>query len=121
MLAASAKVIAAVTKMEPVEQDRLILQTIKALNESYQSPYTTTIDFPIREGLPNEDQAALRDLIHGLKPSGVPDTIAYITEEELTSAAKDLEEIGYDAQSFHIALSAPPAPVDYFHLIFRPR
>ena len=109
------------TKMEPVEQDRLILQTIKALNESYQSPYTTTIDFPIREGLPNEDQAALRDLIHGLKPSGVPDTIAYITEEELTSAAKDLEEIGYDAQSFHIALSAPPAPVDYFHLIFRPR
>jgi hypothetical protein len=36
-------------------------------------------------------------------------------------AAGDLEEIGYDAQAFHIALSAPPAPVDYFHLSIRPR
>ena len=33
--------------MAPSEQDRLILKTIKALNETYQSPYATTIDFPI--------------------------------------------------------------------------
>ena len=29
---------------------------------------------------------------------------------------KDLEEVGYDPQSFLIALTAPPGPVDYFHL-----
>jgi hypothetical protein len=56
-----------------------------------------------------------------LKPSGVPDTVAYLTEEELMRAAGDLEEVGYDSQAFHIALSAPPAPVDYFHLSIRPR
>jgi hypothetical protein len=51
----------------------------------------------------------------------VPDTVAYLTEEELMRAADDLEKVGYDAQAFQIALSAPPATVDYFHLSIRPR
>jgi hypothetical protein len=59
--------------------------------------------------------------VQSLKATGVPDTVAYLTEEELLRAAGDLEEVGYDAQAFQIALTAPPAPVDYFHLSLRPR
>jgi hypothetical protein len=108
-------------KMKPWEQDRLILKTVKALNETYQSPYQSRLDFPIRPDMPAEERDALQALVRSLKPAGVPDTIAYITEEELTIASKDLEEVGYDPQSFLIALTAPPGPVDYFHLMLRPR
>ncbi len=108
-------------KMEPWEQDRLMLKTIKALNETYQSPYAANIDFPIRADMPIEERDALRTLVEELKPAGVPDTVAYITEEELTLASKDLEEVGYDPQAFHIALTAPPGPIDYFHVSIRPR
>jgi hypothetical protein len=45
--------------------------------------------------------------------------VSYLTEEELIRASKDLEEVGYDPQMFHIALTAPPAPVDYYHLSIR--
>jgi len=107
--------------MAPSEQDRLILKTIKALNETYQSPYATTIAFPIRADMPVGEREACHTLVQGLKPAGVPDTIAYITEEELGQASKDLEEVGYDPQLFHIALTVPPAPVDYFHVSIRPR
>ena len=108
-------------KMEPWEQDRLILKTIQALNHTYQSPYETRIDFPVRPDMPPEERDTLQALVRSLKPSGVPDTIAYLTEEELTAASWDLEEVGYDPQSFPIALTMPPGPVDYFHLAVRPR
>jgi hypothetical protein len=108
-------------KMEPWEQDRLILQTIAALNKTYESPYATGIEFPLRAEMPAHEREALSAFVQNSKLSGVPDTVAYLTEEELMRAAGDLEEIGYDAQAFHIALSAPPAPVDYFHLSIRPR
>jgi hypothetical protein len=108
-------------KMEPWEQDRLILRTITALNKTYESPYASRMEFPVRAEIPAHERDALLAMAGNLKPSGVPDTVAYLTEEELMRAAGDLEEVGYDSQAFHIALSAPPAPVDYFHLSIRPR
>ena len=108
-------------KMESWEQDRLILKTIRALNETYQSPYDTTIDFPLRPDMPMDQRDTLHTLIQGLKPGGIPDTVAYITEDELMQASSDLEDAGYDPQLFHIALTAPPGPVDYFHLSIHPR
>ena len=112
---------AAGRKMEPWEQDRLILKTIAALNKTYESPYAVRMEFPVRAEMPAHERDTLLSLVENLKPSGVPDTVAYLTEEELTAAAGDLEEVGYDAQAFQIALTAPPAPVDYFHLSVRPR
>jgi len=109
------------TKMESWEQDRLILKTINALNQTYQSPYQTKMAFPIRQDMPSEERETLQALALQLKPGGVPDTVAYITEEELMGASNDLEAVGYDPQSFLIALTAPPSPVDYFHLLVRPR
>jgi len=107
-------------KMEPWEQERLILRTIAALNKTYESPYVTPMEFPVRGDVPDHEREGLLALTQALKPSGVPDTVAYLTEEELMKAANDLEEVGYDSQAFQIALTAPPAPVDYFHLSIRP-
>ena len=109
------------TKMAPWEQDRLMLKTLRALNETYRSPYARHLDFPISLEMPPEERESLQALVHSLKPTGIPDTVAYLTEEELTLASKDLEDIGYDPQSFMIALTAPPSPVDYFHAFVRPR
>ena len=108
-------------KLETWEQDRLILNTIAALNRTYESPYPNRMEFPIRSEMPAQEREALLALAQELKVSGVPDTVAYLTEEELMRATPDLEEVGYDAQAFQIALSAPPSPVDYFHLSIRPR
>ena len=98
-----------------------MLKTIRALNETYRSPYERHLDFPIPFEMPPEERESLQSLVCALAPTGVPDTIAYLTEEELSLASKDLEDIGYDPQSFMIALTAPPGPVDYFHCLIRPR
>ena len=109
------------TRMAPWEQDRLMLKTIRSLNETYRSPYARHLDFPIPLEMPPEEHEALQALVRSLTPTGIPDTVAYLTEEELALASKDLEDIGYDPQSFMIALTAPPSPVDYFHSFVRPR
>ncbi len=109
------------TRMAPWEQDRLMLKTLRALNETYRSPYARHLEFPISLEMPPDERESLQALVHSLKPTGMPDTVAYLTEEELTLASKDLEDIGYDPQSFMIALTAPPSPVDYFHAFVRPR
>jgi len=109
------------TRMSSWEQDRLMLKTLQALNETYRSPYARHLNFPIPLEMPPEERETLQALARSLTPTGVPDTVAYLTEEELGLASKDLEDIGYDPQSFMIALTAPPSPVDYFHALVRPR
>jgi SAM-dependent MidA family methyltransferase len=108
------------TKMEAWEQDRLMLQTIRALDEAYESPYERKIEFPLRADTPAAERAGMQALVDGMKLTGVPDAVAYLTEEELTAASRNLEEIGYEPHSFLIALTAPPSPVDYFHLQIHP-
>lgn len=109
------------TRMAPWEQDRLMLKTLRALNETYRSPYARHLEFPIPLEMPQEERETLQALVRSLTPTGIPDTVAYLTEGELSLASKDLEAIGYDPQSFMIALTAPPSPVDYFHAFVRPR
>lgn len=98
-----------------------MLKTLLALNETYRSPYARRLDFPIPLEMPPEERELLQTLVSSLAPTGIPDTIAYLTEEELSLAARDLEDIDYDPQSFMIALTAPPSSVDYFHSHIRPR
>jgi len=108
------------TSMALWEQDRLMLKTLRALNETYRSPYERHLDFPIPLDIPPGERESFQALVRWLTPTGIPDTVAYLTEEELALASKDLEDIGYDPQSFMIALSAPPSPVDYGHFFIRP-
>ena len=97
------------------EQDQLVLRTIRVLNDTYHSPYRRTLDFPLSKGTPPEKREGLEGIILSLKPDGVPDTIAFLTEEELMAAATDLEAIGYDRDLMQTALLAPPQGVDYYH------
>ncbi len=106
-------------KLLPWEQDRLVLKTISALNETFESPYRHRVEFPLGTNMPLDERETLGAILRALKDHGVPDTVAYVTEEELTRAQKDLEEIGYESDAINMALSAPPSPVEYCHFACR--
>jgi hypothetical protein len=106
--------------MKGWEQDQLILQTIRALNETYRSPYQRHIEFPLSVDITNENRETLECILQSLKSDGVPDTIAYLSEEELTTALQDLEVIGYDRDTMQSALQAPAQNVDYYHHFLQP-
>ena len=104
-------------KMQPWEQDRLVLKTIKALNEAYESPYSRALDFPLQKNMPMEERETLNGMLLSLKRTGVPDTVAYLTEEELSSVSRDLEAVGYDPDTLNVAFTAPPSPIEYHHFL----
>jgi hypothetical protein len=102
------------------QQDRLILQTVGALNKTYKSPYERHLDFTLSQDIPAEERAAMEAMLGSLHPGGVPDTIAYLTEDELFKAMPDLETLGYHGDGIRAALFAPPQSVEYYHHFFRP-
>ena len=105
-------------KMQPWEQDRLTIKTIRALNHTYESPYRRTLDFSLHQDTPAEEREALQGALVSLKQQGIPDTVAYLTEEELFTAMKELEELGYERDAVLMALNAPPGPIEYHHFSF---
>ena len=102
------------------EQDRLVLQTLVGLNEGAESPYRRRLDFPLRQDVPAGEREGFETLLKQLKPTGVPDTVAYLTEEELSKAASALDALGYERERIEAALRVPAQGVDYFHFGFRP-
>ena len=102
------------------ESDAFILETIKAINTSYHSPYQRTIDFPIRETTPPDGREKLEEILRSFQLGGVPDTIAYLTEDEVWGAMQELGQLGYEREGIRAALTAPPQPVDYYHFSFSP-
>jgi hypothetical protein len=68
--------------------------------------------------VPPEERETLQTIVRGLKSTGVPDTIAYLKEEELWGSMGSLEEIGYRREVIQTALLAPPQGVDYCHFFF---
>lgn len=97
------------------EQDQLLLKTIRALNETFESPYRRQLYFPLAHNMPPEERDALKEILLSMKPRGIPDTVAYVTEEEVARAAKDLEAIGYDPDAIRVAFTAPPSSIEYYH------
>lgn len=106
-------------KLQAWEQDRLVLQTIKALNETFESPYRRRLEFPLGTAIPSEARETLSAILRSLKENGIPDTVAYLTEEELIRAQQQLAAIGYDGDAIRMALSAPPSPIEYCHFACR--
>ncbi|WP_413934746.1 SAM-dependent methyltransferase [Nitrospira sp. BLG_1] len=106
-------------KLQAWEQDRLVLKTIKALNETFESAYRHRLEFPLGPNMPPEERDTSSAILRSLKDNGIPDTVAYLSEEELTRAYRDLEGIGYDPDVIAVALSAPPAPIEYCHFACR--
>ena len=103
----------------PWEQEKLTVLTIQALNTSYRSPYQRTVTFNFSEAMPAAERQALEQALKGLKADGVPDTVAYVTEEEVYGAKTELEALGYDLDVLPAALSAPAQPLDYYHFSAR--
>jgi Putative S-adenosyl-L-methionine-dependent methyltransferase len=106
-------------KLQVWEQDRLVLKTIKALNETFESPYRRRLVFPIGTNIPTEERETLGAILRSLKETGISDTVAYVTEEELMRAQRDLEKVGYDPDAIAMAMSAPPSPIEYCHFACR--
>jgi hypothetical protein len=106
--------------LKPWEQAALVIQTIRALNERYESPYARTIEFPFGDDMPSQEREVLQGMVSSLKRTGVPDTVAYLTEEELSGSMRDLEELGYRRDLIQAALATVPQGVDYCHFFFRP-
>jgi len=106
-------------KLQSWQQDRLVLKTIKALNETLESPYRRRLEFPLGTNMPPDERETLGAILRALKENGIPDTVAYLTEEELTHAQKDLEDLGYETEAIKMALGAPPSPIEYCHFACR--
>ena len=104
----------------PWQIDRLLMKTVEAVNAGYVSPYERTIDLPLSSGTPEEARRELEQLLAGQARQGVPDTVAYLAEEEVMKAAGQLEALGYDRSILQAAFMAPPQPVDYFHFHMGP-
>src|SRR3989442_1583931 len=104
---------------KPWEQDRLLLQTLKALDGGYRSPYHRAIDFPIRAEMPDPQKRELQTLLESLPPTGVPDTIAYLSEEEVLGVLPSLEALGFERALVQAILGAAPRrDIDYYRFSF---
>jgi hypothetical protein len=56
-------------------------------------------------------------LLRDLPPTGVPDAIAYLTEDEILAALPDLEELGFpkhEIQELLAVHSLSPPTIDYY-------
>ena len=102
------------------EVDRLIVQTIEAVNASYTSPYERAMVLPLAPDIPDEPRRELERLLAKQSGRGIADTVAYVTEEEVMSVAGQLEALGYERRGLQAALTAPPQSVDYFHFRMGP-
>lgn len=104
--------------LKPWEQDRLIIKTIKAFAGQYRSPYKRRIEFPIRNETPSQERETLQATLASLDTDGIPDTVAYLTEEEIMGSMAGLEGLDYERDSIMAALAMPPQPIDYRHFFF---
>jgi hypothetical protein len=106
--------------LRPWEQDRLLIQTIEVLNQRYRSPYQRRIEIPLRPDTPPAERGALEELLQHLGTGGVPDTVAYLTEEEILGSMDALERLGYERSAVMAAVAMPPQPIDYRHWFWAP-
>jgi hypothetical protein len=104
-------------KLKPWERDRLVLQTLKTVSAVYASPYPRKIDYPIRLETPEAERAQLQQLLNELPLTGLPDTIAYLTEDEILGCITELEALGFAKDEIRDRLRAPAEnrrDIDYY-------
>jgi hypothetical protein len=106
-------------RLKPWERDRLILKTLKVLDMGYRSPYRRAIDFPIRAEVPDPERKELQAVLESLPPTGVPDTIAYLSEEEVLEVITELEALGFVRARVQETLAVGPRrDIDYYRFSF---
>ena len=106
-------------RLKPWERDRLILKMLKVLDMGYRSPYRRAIDFPIRAEVPDPERKELQAVLESLPPTGVPDTIAYLSEEEVLEVITELEALGFVRARVQETLAVGPRrDIDYYRFSF---
>ncbi|MFM8551874.1 MAG: hypothetical protein ACKOCD_06110, partial [Nitrospiraceae bacterium] len=103
-------------RLSPWEQDRLIIKTIQVLNQRYLSPYERSVEFVLQADMPAAEREELERILRSMKRDGIPDTVAYVSEEEVTGLLGELENLGYDPDRIQAAIRIHPQSVDYIHL-----
>ena len=104
--------------MAPWDRDVLMLRTLHALNTVYRSPYTGKLNYPVLEGTPKKQRKEIIQLTKNLSSRGVPDTVAYVTREEVNRSLKPLRKLGYREKDIQSAFQSPPPPVSFVHIEF---
>ena len=92
-------------KLKPWERDKLILKTLRVLSAVYTSPYQRNFDYPVRPETPEPDREEILALLASLPSTGVPDPIAYLTEDEVLAVVTELVALGYDRQAIQNGLA----------------
>jgi len=105
--------------MAPWDRDLLMIQTIHAVNTAYRSPYKNKLAYPPMDGTPKKQRKLMAQLVQKLNPHGVPDTVAYVTENEVTSALKQLKKLGYRENDLHRVFHSHPPAVAFTAIHFR--
>ena len=107
-----------VPNMAPWDRDILMLGTLHALNTAYRSPYQGKLNYPAVEGTPKKQRKQINKLAKNLSSRGVPDTVAYVTREEVNASMKPLRKLGYREKDIQSTFQSPPPPVSFVHIQF---
>ncbi len=105
-----------ITRLDPWDVDILMLQTLHALNTIYKNPYLQKMVFPPMPGTPKKPRKLIKQLTEKLSPRGVPDTVAYVTKEEVFSALKPLRKLGYREKDLTQAFFTPSSPIQFGYM-----
>jgi hypothetical protein len=108
-----------VANMPGWDRDILMLRTLQALNSIYHSPYPGKLEYPPMQGTPKKQRKQILQLAKNLSTRGVPDTVAYVTKEEVMAALKPLRKLGYREKDIEAAFHSPPSPVSFIHIQFK--
>ena len=108
-----------VAQMPGWDRDILMLRTLQALNSVYHSPYSGKLEYPSMPGTPKKQRKLISQLAKSLSARGVPDTVAYVTKEEVFTALKPLRKLGYREKDLSASFQSPPPPVSFIHIKFK--
>lgn len=108
-----------ISQMRPWDIDLLMLDTLHALNAVYQSPYKQKLQYPPMPGTPKKFRKLIERKVQSLSLSGVPDTVAYITENEVRGAAKQLRKLGYREKDLRYSFANIDQPISFARMNFQ--
>lgn len=108
-----------IAEMAPWDRDTLMLSTLHALNGTYRSPYKRKLSYPIMDGTPKKQRKQIAQLVETLSPTGVPDTVAYVTEGETLGVIKQLKRLGYAENELRRVFLHPDQVISFTYMNFQ--
>jgi len=108
-----------ISHMRPWDIDLLMLNTLHALNAAYHSPYKQNMEYSSMPGTPKKYRKLIQQRVKSLSPVGVPDTVAYVTEKEVHSAAKRLRKLGYREKDLQSGFNNIDQPISFVRMNFQ--